>query len=118
MACDMDIQKCDGVVFFFLSSELHSGVNCIEAVIKVGDWVAWCSVAAEALAWGWLGYGTPAVVHIDFDVAWNCEVAVFGNLYGCVHGMDHPYLANCHHEGQANGTAILGGMVSVIVNEV
>ena len=51
-------------------------------------------------------------------MAWDNAQAFPGNFYGIIHGEGHPYLGDRHHEGEAYGAAIVGGVMAVVVNVV
>ena len=112
---EKDVKKCDGIVLFNLSRKLHSGMDGIEAVIKGDGRVRSCAIPQTRAA---ILNKTPNVVHVDGYETGNGSVPLTSHLDGFVHGIDHPNLADRHHEREPNGSRIITGVVAVVVKKI
>jgi hypothetical protein len=92
----------------------------VEAIVKVSRWIVVSvlavggAAAAESGATWWVVDSAPAIVHIDEDIAWDSDAAIFGEFECCVHCVSHPYLADSNHQRKSDGPAVAGRVVSLV----
>ena len=114
-AGEEDVQKCDGVIFFHLPRKLDTRVDGVQAVIEVNCRVRGCAVSQAGAT---ILEEAPDVIHVDGNKTGDGSTPITSYFDTLFHGVDHPDLADRHHERQTDGTAVILGMMSFVIEEV
>ena len=118
-AGDVGVKESYGFVFLGFSGEFDSGVDLIENLVELFEWVFVYVRAAEARSSGCVAFhDAETIVHVDLKVTRKRETPGFGDLEGHTHCVDHPNLGHSHHKREADWPAVFGCMVAAVINKV
>ena len=95
-------------------------MDTVEAIVEVRSGVLTVVVVGAKAVSDVMSrcYSAVAVVDIDEDIVWYCDVPLFSSFDGCGHGIVHPNVGDDDHKREADGPGVVGCVVTVVENEI